>query len=418
MNSAILATMAWRNLWKNIRRTFITLFGIAFGVMLAILFTGLQDATWAQTIDLAAKMGTGHVTIQHNKYLDEPSVANFVPNDSKIINRLKRDSRIKDAKGRIIAHGMLATAAQSFGTMVYGLDVESETKETLLFLDGDLRGRWFKQGETNSVVLGATLAKELEVELGQKVVYTLCDKKGEMVSALGRVTGILLTGESTIDKSLCVVEINGLRSLIGLGPNDVTQIAVFLQDYRYSIEVANEYGDGLSKNKMVVALPWQVLNSDLDGLVATKMAASQIFEILLLILIAAGIFNTLFVSVMERIREFGILNAIGFKGCNIFLLVVFESVFLALLGIFLAAVVTIGPYYYLNTVGIDFASLAANGESIEINGIGMATTIYVGIYVNKAVIIILITIGATLLSGLYPAYRASSVEPVKSIRVG
>ena len=131
---------------------------------------------------------------------------------------------------------------------------------------------------------------------------------------------------------------------------------------------------------------------------------------------AAGIFNTLFVSVMERMREFGIMMAIGFSPLRLFRLVMWESLWLALVGLISSAAITAGPYYYYHTYGMDFTEMMGGGNA-EIAGVTIDPVFYVTIFPESAFYICLAVVIATLLSGLYPAWRAGRVVPVETIKL-
>ena len=135
------------------------------------------------------------------------------------------------------------------------------------------------------------------------------------------------------------------------------------------------------------------------------------------LLVAAGIFNTLFVSVMERMREFGILMAIGFTPLRLFSLVMMESLWLALVGLLGAALLTTGPYLYLASTGIDTSKMLADQGTLDVAGVAMSTTLKVGIFPESLIVICIAAVVATLLAGLYPAWRAGTVEPVDAIKL-
>jgi ABC-type lipoprotein release transport system permease subunit len=137
-----------------------------------------------------------------------------------------------------------------------------------------------------------------------------------------------------------------------------------------------------------------------------------------MLLVAAGIFNTLFVSVMERVREFGIMLAIGFSPARLFGLVMFESLWLGLTGLGCAALVVAWPYYYLNSVGIDISEmLGLDGQATEIAGVSITSVMRAEIYFENLVIIAGAALLATLLAGLYPAWKAGRIAPVESIKL-
>ena len=148
-----------------------------------------------------------------------------------------------------------------------------------------------------------------------------------------------------------------------------------------------------------------------------KVGSARFIEILIAVLVAAGIFNTLFISVMERLREFGIMNAIGFSSGKIFALVMLESFWLAAVGLVAAVVVTSGPYLYLASTGINLSAFIGDAENVEVAGIALPDTMRVGIFPENAAIIAVAAVLAIVLSGLYPAWKAGHVEPVETIRL-
>jgi ABC-type antimicrobial peptide transport system permease subunit len=161
---------------------------------------------------------------------------------------------------------------------------------------------------------------------------------------------------------------------------------------------------------------WDENQPELAGFISMKVSGTKFFEIVIMILIAAGIFNTLFVSVMERIREFGIMMAIGFSPGRLFRLVMWESLWLALVGVVIGALATAYPYYLGATKGVDMSHMVGKSGS-EIAGVVIDPIMRVGIFPENAVIILLAALLATLLSGLYPALKAGQVEPVASIKL-
>jgi ABC-type antimicrobial peptide transport system permease subunit len=147
-----------------------------------------------------------------------------------------------------------------------------------------------------------------------------------------------------------------------------------------------------------------------------KVGGAKVMMLVLAVLVAAGIFNTLFVSVMERLREFGIMLAVGFSPGQLFRLVMLESVWLAAIGLTAAAAVTIGPYLYLASTGIDISGMIP-ADQMEVAGVGMSTVMQVGIYGESVALIGVSALVAILLSGVYPAWRAGQADPVETIRL-
>jgi ABC-type lipoprotein release transport system permease subunit len=205
-----------------------------------------------------------------------------------------------------------------------------------------------------------------------------------------------------------------LREVLGYEGDEAVQVGVFLGDHRRADAVAGRLGDLFGTRAS--AVPWHQIQPELSGFITMKVAGAWFMEAIIMILVAAGIFNTLLVSVMERMREFGIMMAIGFSPARLFGLVMCESLWLGLVGLVLAAIVTAGPYYYMATTGIDLtAQMDISGS--EVAGVAVSPVMYVDIFPENLVMIASAALLATLLSGIYPAWKAGRVVPVESIRL-
>ncbi|MCB9566002.1 MAG: ABC transporter permease [Myxococcales bacterium] len=412
MHGPRLSTLAWRNIWRNRRRTVITLFSISFGVLLAVMFTGIGDSSYGSMIDHAASLGGGHVVVQHPDYAETPSLKKSVQGATALRERALADPEVERAVVRVSGATMLSTSANSTGAMILGIDPAIEDDTTLRIIDALAEGELFKSADDKGIILGATMAENLGVGMGKKVVITVTDKRGEIASGLARVSGIVRTGSPTIDGGICLMPINRLRALLGYAPDEATQLAVFVDDHRDAAAVAARLAgeaDGAA------VLTWDQAQPDLAGFITMKTTSTVILEGIITVLIAAGIFNTLFVSVMERLREFGIMAAIGFSSGQLFALVIWESFWIALCGLFAGVLLTAYPYHYLSTVGLDYSKMIAEG--VEVAGVGVDPILYVRIYGPHALIIAAAIFLATMTAGLYPAWRAGRVAPVETIRI-
>ncbi len=407
-----LLVMAWRNLWRNRRRTLLTLSSIAFGVFLAVLFTAMQDRNWADMIDVAARLGSGHVTLQHPEYLESPTLSRTVRRTDALTALALDDPDVTRAVPRILGQVMLATARESRGAGFIAYDPAVEDSVTFTVLDALVEGESFSTPDDGGILLGARLAANLGVGMRDKIVYTMTDRTGEIVSGLARVSGIVRTGAPSVDRGVSLLPLDAARGVLGYAPNEATLVAVFIDDERRAEQVAERLGAATASE--VAAQPWHAVQRELAAFIALKVGGARFMELLIAVLVAAGIFNTLFVSVMERMREFGILLAIGWSPGRLFGLLMLECGWLGVLGLLAAALLTVGPYYYLSTAGIDVSGLIGDSAA-EVSGVAMPTTFRVGIYPEHLAIIGVTAFLATLLSGLYPAWKASRVDPVETI---
>lgn len=405
--------IAWRNLWRQPRRTALTLFSISFGAFLAIMFTSLQDRNWADAIDLAARLGGGHVSVQHPEHQDSPNLQRSVRDTGGVAAAAREDARVVRVVDRIFGQVMLQTATESFGAFFVAFDPAAEDERTMSFIGG-LEGRMFESARDPGIILGDRLARNLNAGLGKKVVYTLIDKKGDTVSGLARLRAVVDTGADSVDAGIVLLPIGRVREVLGYGPDEATSVGVFLDDQRRSAEVATALSERVGPSRAVYT--WDQLQPELASMMAMKIGGTRVMNLVIMLLVAAGIFNTLFVSAMERMREFGIMMAIGASPARLFGMVLWESAWLALLGLAGGFVLAAWPYWWLSTHGLDYSKMLG-GETFEVAGVGMSTRLSVGIFPESLALVVLFVVGATLLAGLYPAWRAAMVRPVEAIKL-
>ncbi|MEM6989911.1 MAG: ABC transporter permease [Myxococcota bacterium] len=413
MNTSHLATLAWRNIWRNRRRTLITLFAISFGVLLAATITGLGDYSYGRMIDHAAKIGGGHVVVQHPEFQELPNLKKTVGDAGAVRETAEADPRVVRAVPRITGAALVATAASSQGASFMAIDPAAEDTSTLAVLDDVVEGEMLAGTDTAGVVLGYKLAETLGLRLGKKLVYTVTDRHGEIVSGLARVKGLVKTGSPSLDGGLCLLPIDTMRKLLGYGPDEATQVAIFVGDHRDATDVAATMQASVQPD--AVALDWAEASPELAGFIAMDRGGAIAIEITVMFLLAAGVFNTLLVSVLERMREFGIMTALGFSAGALFVLVMWESIWIAAVGLVAAAVLTAWPYHYLATTGIDYSEMV--GEGSEVAGIAIESVLRADLHFESGVVIVLCVFVSTIAAGLYPAWKAGRTNPADVIRL-
>jgi len=405
--------MAWRNLWRRKRRTYITAFSIGFGVLLSVTFTGTGDYSYTKMINTGATMGLGHVTVEPKGYNETPSLDKRLINSDKIRERLLKTPDVKDAMVRIMGQAMLASASKSIGGMFMGIDPAQESEEYDLFLRSIIKGKLFSGTDGRGAVVGSKVAEKLNLRIGKKFVYTTTDVSGEMVSEIARVRGIFRTGVDEVDGAMILLPIDRIRAALNYGAEDATLVAVIIDDQRRA-EMMRDRIEKIVGNPAREVLNWQKTQPDLAGIITMDKSGNYIIQVLVGLLIAAGILNTLLMSVMERTREFGVMMAVGMSPGGLFRLVIMESLWLAILGVLLGIIMTIPWYAYMHYTGIDFSG-AIGGDS-SISGVIMDPLVKIRLFKESAAVILSGVFILTLLSGIYPAWRAGRIPPVESIK--
>lgn len=407
--------MAWRNLWRRKRRTLITAFTVAFGVLLAVTFTGTGDYIYTNMIDTSARMGFGHITIEPAGYNDSPSLDKRLANTDEIRKRLLNISGVTRATIRIVGQGMFASATKSVGGVFIAIDPALESPDVNIFLDSLVEGAFFEGTKGRGVVVGAKVAEKLKLRLGRKLVYTTTDIHGEIVSAMARVTGIFKTGVVEVDGSMILLPIDTVRKTLDYGPQEATMVSVLINDQRYTNRMKKTIYAAVGNHQNEV-LDWSETQADVAGLIAIDKSFNYLMQFLVGLLIAAGILNTMLMSVLERKHEFGVMMAIGMSPGYLFRLVLMESLWIGISGLLLGIVITTPWFYYLNTIGIDLTNYVESMGEYSAGGVLVDPVLKIRLFKESAFAILGAVFTLTMVAGLYPAFKAGRVPPVESLK--
>ncbi len=408
-----LNTLAWRNLWRHKRRTLITASSIAFGVLLAVTFTGAGDYFHTRMIDAGANMGMGHITIAARDYNRAPSSQKLIQGANTLQSLIASLPEVKSVVARIQGQAMFASARKNVGGTFIAIDPAKENANNNLFIQSLTDGEMLGTTNGKGIVLGVDLARKLQLNLGKKVVYTTTDINGDIVSAVARVSGIFRTGVAEVDGGMALLPMQSIQKVLGYASNEVSLIAVSLIDQRISHALRGRM-QGQPEFEHVEVLNWQQTQPDLAGMIAVDKSANRISQLMISLLIAAGILNTMLMSVLERIREFGVMMALGMSPRSLFSLVILESFWLAVIGLIIGVIVTIPWYLYMAETGIDLTS--AYGDDFSFGGVLLDTVFKIRLFKESIIGILIGLFGLALLSGVYPAWRAGRIPPVESLK--
>ena len=409
-----LTKLAWRNLWRRKRRTLITALSIAFGVMLAVTATGIGDYSYSNMIDSSAHMGYGHITVAQQGYLQNPALDNKLRSADSVRKQVLGLPEVISGYERIFGQAMFASANKTVGGAFIGINPSQENSKHNVLIRSIVEGALFDNPHSGQVVVGRKLATQLKLKIGNKLVYTTTDRHGEIVSEIARVGAIFETGVKEVDGSLVLLPIDSIRKTLNYQPNEASVVAVVIADQRQAQKVQEKIKQRIDTSGREV-LTWQETQPDIAGFVALDRSSNYITQFLVGLLIAAGILNTLLMSVLERTREFGIMMAIGLTPRSLFKLVVIESLWMAILGLALGVLITAPWFYYLFHVGIDFSNTI--GDDYSAGGVLIDPIMKIRLYRESAIGILLGVFGLSLISGIYPAWRAGRIPPVESLKV-
>lgn len=408
--------LAWRNLWRRKRRTLITAFSIAFGVILAVTFTGTGDYYYTRMIDSGASMGMGHITVTAIDYNRAPSLKKRLHNVTELRSQLINGNsklNITDAMTRINGQAMFASANKTIGGMFIAIDPAQESAHNNLFIRSIIKGKLFSNANTPGIVIGVKLAEKLKLRIGKKVVYTTTDANGEIVSAIERVVAIFKTGVNEVDRGMALLPITRVQKILAYKPDEASLIALILNDQRKTLSTRNNIATlPLFSNTEI--LTWQQSQPDLAGMIQMDKTSNYVSQLLIGFLVATGVLNTMLMSVLERKREFGVMMAVGMAPKTLFKLVMIESFWLAIVGLIIGVIISTPWYIYMAEVGIDFT--AAYGDDMDFGGVLIDPIMKIRLFKESIIAILIGLFTLALSAGAYPAWRAGRIPPVDSLK--
>ena len=406
--------LAWRNLWRRKRRTLITAFSISFGVLLAVTFTGIGDHYYTRMIDVGATMGMGHITVSPIDYNRAPSMKKRLDDVHAKREQALASPEVVDAMVRIYGQAMFASAHKSIGGMFMAIDPAQESKDNNLYMRSIVEGGLFDDANSPGIVVGIKMANKLKLRIGKKVVYTTTDANGEIVSAIERVTGVFRTGVSEVDAGMALLPMTRIQKTLNYQTDEATLVALILDDQRHAIDTRDVLAQ-LPVYKNAEVLSWQESQPDLAGMIAVDKSGNYISQLLIAFLVAAGILNTMLMSVLERKHEFGVMMALGMTPHNLFRLVMIESFWLGVVGLIVGVIISTPWYIYMHEIGIDMS--AAFGDDMEFGGVLIDPVMKIRLFKESIFAILGVLFAMALMSGAYPAWRAGRVPPVESLKI-
>ena len=405
--------LGWRNLWRNPLRSLITIVGLASAYAVLMFLVSLTEGMRVQMLNNGTDLLVGHVQIHHREYLPDRDLYETLGGSEGIdwrtlVERLRREPEVVAATARIHAAGLASTGETSAGVAIVGIDPVQEAKVS--GLQGQGRP---KKLQARGLLLGENLQQELGAGTGTEIALVTQAADGTIGNDLYRNRGTLRTGMALLDRSLTLVRLTDLQELLSLAPERIHEITIKLRDPGEAEAFAARLNDSDILPPDAVARSWRSLLPTLSDYLDMVTASYVVMIGLVGLFAALGVLNTMLMSVFERVRELGMLSALGMRPASVVLTVVSESIALAVAG--LGAGLALGSLlvWHLSSTGLDLSSWMGEISLLETR---MDPVIPVAWSWNAvwlpAVGLVLATVAASLL----PALRAAFVSPVLAMR--
>ncbi len=400
----LLIALAWRNLWRNHRRTLVILFAIVLGVWAMIFTAAFMRGMSLQIIDDTVENLTGHIQIHAPGYLDDPVVEHSFQVDDSLQAELQNHQANQKSAMRIRVPAVVASERDSYGLVLIGIDPDAEA-ELSFIAKNIVQGEYLSASDDQGVIIGKKMAEQLETRLGKRVVVMSQNLDNDIADRGVRIVGIFDTQMEALETGYLFMGRKTAEQLLGIN-NQVSEIAIILNDGKVVDSVVQKLKQQLP-NLDIQA--WHELQPMSRVMVEMYEDFHLIWHLIVFIAMGFGIINTLLMAVFERTREFGLFQALGLKPAFIMGQVWIEAIMLLLLGTALGNLVS-----WLSVLatgeGIDVSAFAQGMEMANMSNIIPFVIVRGDLILANSVVIIL-----GLFTSLYPAWRASSMVPADAL---
>jgi putative ABC transport system permease protein len=403
----LILKMAFRNIFRQKRRTILTGMSMVVGFVLAVIFIGWSDGAYSNIIKTFTGNRLGHIQIHKKSYLDRPSIYKTIDDLSRIEETLSQIKEVRSWAPRLFSSGLVSVGEKSAGARIIGIDPVKET-QTTHFDKKVIEGRSFTPTPSHEAIIGKGLAEILNAKIDDEIVIISQAADGSIANDLYTIIGIASSGNDVSDRISFYLHLKDAQDLLALD-GKVHEIAITVDKLSHVSKITGLIKKKLADPELDVE-PWQVFAKSFYQAMQADRQGMWIMLVIIVVIVAVGVLNTVLMSVLERRREYGLLKAVGTKPAQIVTLVLLEVTILAIFSVLLGTVLGLGANSFLSSHGIKF------GEGFTYGGMTfntMRSEINLRSFAIPAVTVLLCS---TLVS-LYPSFKAAKIEPARTMRM-
>lgn len=404
--------MAWRNIWRNSRRSILTMAAISFACVLLVFMLSLQFGSYDTMINSAVKIHTGHLQIQAKEYQNKRDIRLVVPDPMQAGEVLEKIPGVDEYTFRANAFSLVSSRDRTYGIMVTGIEPGREAKvSTIEHLI--CQGKYLTGKDINKALIGKLLAKNLKAALGDELVVLGQGRDGSVAATVMTVKGIFSSGQDILDRSSMQISLKDFQDIYAMrgAVHEVVILCKSLNDVQKIKETVAAKIRKIDNNHHLIVLDWMELLPGLVEGIQMDLYSALIFYLILVIIVAFSILNTFLMAIFERTKEFGVMLAIGTTPGRLMKLLLLESTIMAMLGIIFGIIAGSLITWYFQVHGI-----VISGTSDIMSQFGMPERIYPRLSLNSLVIGPGIVLIITFLTALYPALKVRRFRPVKAMK--
>lgn len=409
----IIFAIAWKNVWRNKLRSLIVIVAITLGLIGGLFYIAFVNGMTQTQIGSTIRSEVSNIQIHNPKFLINDETKYEIKNTDDIVNKIKELENVKSVSARLISLGMVSSAATGAAILLHGIDINSEIM-TADIHKNLVDGTYFDTNLRNPIVIGEKLADKLKVRIGSKIVITIQDMDENLTYGAFKVAGIFKTDDTNFDQIHSFVHKEDLASLISYNSSNATEIAIRLTHNEFTEDVAeqikNIFSEKISQKEITVRT-WKQIRPILEMLNNMTIQFTMIFVVIILVALSFAIINTMLMAIMERVREIGMLMAIGMSKVKVFLMIMLETVFLSLTGGFFGLLISWIVVQVTFNIGIDLSNF---GEGL--NAYGYSSFVRPELELYYYILIGGLVMITALLASILPARKALNLVPSEAVR--
>ncbi len=406
----MLLTLAWRNLWRQKRRTLLTASALALAFSLSLLMRSLQEGTYSHSIESIARFSTGLIQLQHPNFGESHSINDLVELTSKSTSLLTSDPQLTHVLPRIESFVLAATDENSKGVMVVGIVPELEDEYSNLSQKVS-SGHYFSGAEEQSVLVGESLARHMKLSIGDDLILYGQGYRGQSAAGLFNVIGLISFPIPKIESRLVYIPLDQAKIMFST-ENKVTNWVLHLDSIRNLDNKVNQLERMFSSSVRV--RDWASLSPETAQNIQMDKAGGLFTMLILYGVVGFGLFATILMTTLERNREFGVMLATGLLRNRLLLLIGIESMYIGVLGVLIGVTLAtpILIYFHFNPIELtgDTALLMLEAGMAPILPFALSADLYVSQ--------VLIVFGLLTICLLYPMMRIHRMDVVSALKGG
>lgn len=402
----MLLLLAWKNIWRNKKRSLIILVAIIFGLWGGLLAGAVMMGMGESIVNTAVDRDLAHIQIHLPNYALEKELTDTIPDGPEIMANIRSMAGVQAVSGRTLIDGMAASPTSNFGVRIVGIKPDEAQQVTNLH-EKIIAGDYFQAEQKNPIIIGQKLAKRLNLKLRTKMVLSFQGLDGSIISIACRVTGIFKTESALFDEMNVFVLQDDLFRVLETTPI-IHEIAIRTTSAKILPQVAATLKTQFPN---VLVQTWEELAPEISFLSVMMVQFTYLFVGIILFALLFGITNTMLMSVVDRVRELGVLIAVGMKKRYVFALILLETMFLSLTGGIAGIVVAGVSIHYFGVAGIDLSSFSSSMESF-----GASAMLYPFLPAVMYLTLTLMLFVAANVAALLPAWKAIRILPSEAIR--